>query len=329
MKALVTGATGFIGSHLTELLHSKGHDVRVLVRKTSNLRWIKDVPTEQVVGSLSDTESLKRAVEGVDYIYHIAGVVASKTRDGFFRGNVSATSNLLDAVMEVNPGIKRFVHASSFAAVGPAVAEDMPVEEEREFQPITTYGESKAEAERVVNRYKDRLPVSIVRPPAVYGPRDIGVYSFFQVMAKGGFAPLIGFGRKVVSLVHVEDLVRGFVLAGEEEKAVGQTYFISSDEFYTWEQVGKVAAEALGRKRARYLRIPHAVVFGAAGLSGFFGKFQKKPPILDLEKGRDITQPFWICSVEKAKSELGYRQNMTLRDGVYQTAAWYKKEGWI
>ena len=325
---LLTGATGFIGSHLAEQLHQKGYDLRLLVRSTSNLQWVEHLPIEKVVGSLSDIDSLKKGAEGVDYVYHIAGVVAAKNRQGFFKGNVDATRNLLEAVRQVNPGLKKFIHASSLAAVGPAMAEDRLVDESFPFRPITTYGESKAEAERIVTEYGKDLPVTIVRPPAVYGPRDVGVYTFFQVVAKG-FAPLIGFGRKVVSLVHVNDLVNGFILAGESERSTGEAYFISSEDLYTWEEVGETAARAMGKKRVRYLRVPHSVIYIAAGISGFMGRFQKKAPILDLEKGRDITQAFWICSVEKAKQELGYAQNVSIKDGVEETVNWYQEKGWI
>ncbi|MGE3800590.1 MAG: NAD-dependent epimerase/dehydratase family protein [Candidatus Kapaibacterium sp.] len=328
MNVLITGATGFIGSHLAEELHRKGHNLRVLIRETSNLRWIEHLPIEKVVGGLSDSASLEKAVEGVDYIYHIAGVVAAKNREGFYRGNVDATRNLLETTLKVNPNLKRFVHASSLAAIGPAFTEDQPVDESVLHRPITTYGQSKAEAERVVTSFSDRLPITIVRPPAVYGPRDVGIYTFFQVVAKG-FAPLIGFGRKVVSLVHVDDLVRGFVLAGEHPRGEGETYFISSEDMYTWEEVGEKAAKLMGKKRVRYIRVPHALVYTAAGISGFIGKFQKSPPILDREKGKDITQSFWICSVEKAKEELGYRQQVSIDEGVKGTIEWYREQGWI
>lgn len=328
MRALVTGATGFIGSHIVEQLHAKGYDVRTLVRETSDTKWIDHMPVERIVGSLTDRDSLKKAVKDVDYVYHIAGVVAAKNRDGFFKGNVESTRTLLEVIREENPSVRRFVHASSLAAAGPATSETSPVDETWQHRPITTYGESKAEAEKVVQEFAGDLPVTIVRPPAVYGPRDIGVYSFFQVVAKG-VAPLIGFGRKVVSLVHVDDLARGFILAGEHSRSEGETYFISSDGFYTWEEVGEITAPLFGRKKARYVRVPHALVYAAAGLSGFVGKFQKKPPILDLEKGRDITQAYWICSVDKARNDLGYEQKVSIQEGVEQTVRWYREHGWL
>lgn len=328
MKALITGATGFIGSHLAERLAAEGTDVRILCRETSNRRWIDHIGAEIVVGSMSNVESLHRAVEDVDYVYHIAGVVASRDREGFFRGNVESTRNLLQAVAEVNPGLQRFVHSSSQAAVGPAPSAENPADESWPLRPITTYGESKAAAEEVVREFSDRLPVTIVRPPAVYGPRDVGIYTFFQVAARG-IAPLIGSDRKLVSLVHVDDLVSGFILAGTKEAGVGQTYFISSEELYDWRQVGNVTARILGRKRPLYLSIPHPVVHAVAALSGSLGRFRKTPPILDREKGRDITQPFWICSVEKARNELGYRQQTSIEEGVRQTVEWYREHGWL
>ncbi len=328
MKALITGATGFIGSHLADHLHAKGYDLRVMVRGSSNNKYIKQLPLEYMTADFNDPESLRAVVSEVDYIYHVAGATAARDRAGFFSGNQLATRNLLLAVQDANPNLKRFVHVSSQAAVGPARSPDAPADERTAFHPITAYGESKAAAEREVLAMMGKLPLTIVRPPAVYGQRDAEIFKFFQVGAKG-VAPLIGFGQKLVSLVHVEDLVRGFVLAGESRRAEGETYFISSEEFYTWEQVGAITAKVFGRSRVRNLRVPHALVFLAGGVSGFFGRFQQKPPVFNFEKGRDITRPYWLCSVEKAKEELGYRQLVSIEEGVAKTVEWYKKEGWL
>lgn len=328
MKALITGATGFIGSHLADHLHAKGYDLRVMMRATSSDRNIRHLPLERVTADFNDPESLRRAVAGVDYIYHVAGATSARNRLGYFEANQVATRNLLEAVKDANPNLKRLVHVSSQAAAGPSSGPDAALDESAPLRPITTYGESKAAAEREVTARMGELPLTIVRPPAVYGQRDAEIFRFFQMVARG-IAPLIGFDRKLVSLVHVEDLVRGFVLAGESPAGEGEAYFISSEEFYTWDEVGRVAARVYGRERAINLRVPHSLVYVAGGMSGFLGRFQKKPPVFNFEKGRDITRPYWICSVEKAKEQLGYRQLVSIEEGVMRTVAWYREQGWL
>ncbi len=329
-KALITGATGFVGSHIADHLHAKGYDVRVLTRKSSNPKLIKHLPLEYVNGDFGSPEALRDAVLGVDYIYHVAGATSAKGRSGFFQGNQFATRNLLEAALQYNPNLTRFVHVSSLAAVGPSFGADRPVDESTPFHPITAYGQSKAAAEQEVFDRMNLLPATIVRPPVVYGPRDSGTGAFtFFVVAARGVAPLIGFGEKLVSLVHVTDLARGTIEAGESGRAEGEAYFISSEEFYTWEHVGAVTAKVFGRSRVVNLRVPHAVVYAAAGVSGFFGLFQKKPTIFDIDKGRDITTPYWICSVRKAQEHFGYRQLVPFEQGVAETIAWYREHGWI
>jgi len=328
--ALITGATGFVGSHIADQLHARGYDIRVLVRSSSNPKLIRHLPLEYVKGEFSDPESLKDAVSGVDYIYHVAGATAAKGRSGFFNGNQVSTRNLLEATLRYNPDLKRFLHVSSLAAVGPAEGVGSPVDERTPMHPITLYGESKAAAEREVFDRMDKLPATIIRPPVVYGPRDsgTGAYTFFVVAARG-VAPLIGFGEKLVSLVHSTDLARGAIEAAESRRAEGEAYFISSEEFYTWERVGAVTAQVFGRARVLHLRVPHALVYAAAGVSGFLGLFQKNPTIFDLHKGRDITTPYWICSVEKAREHFGYRQRIPLEEGVAETILWYREQGWM
>lgn len=328
MKALITGATGFIGSHLAEHLHAKGYELRALIRPSSDTKYLKHLPVEYVTGSFSDIESLAPAVRGVDVIYHVAGVVAARDRRGFFEGNQRATANLLDAAIRENPSLERFVHISSQAATGPSPSAEHPLDETAPLRPITTYGESKAAAEREVLERMSRIPATIVRPPAVYGPRDVGVYTFFQVV-KRGLAPLIGFDRKLISLVHAEDLVRGFVMAGESDAGLGETFFISSERFYDWKEVGAITAQVMGRRRPLYLNVPHPLVLGIAAISGLTGRFTKKPPILDFEKGRDMTQGFWTCSIEKARTELGYSETLTLEAGISNTVEWYRAHGWL
>lgn len=326
MLILLTGATGFIGSHLAEELHRKGHKLRCLVRKTSSLVWIEHSPVEYVYGDLFNEEVLRHSVEGVNYIYHVAGVTKAKTREEYFRGNHLATRNLLDAVREVKPNLKRFILVSSLSAVGPSL-NGTPVDERTTYHPITAYGESKMEAEKECLKAANSVPITIVRPPAVYGPRDKDVFEFFNTMNKG-IQPMIGFTDKTVSLIHVTDLVKGTVLAGERPEAVNQSYFISSDRFYTWKEVGEVTARVM-QKKGISLRIPISAVYTVAAISELFSVVSGKAVLLNMEKAKDIVQDAWTCDISKAKKELGFRESYSIEEGIRNTVQWYREHGWL
>jgi nucleoside-diphosphate-sugar epimerase len=326
MRILITGATGFIGSHLAETLYAQGHQLQCLVRKSSNLVWIKHLPIEYVYGDLFDASVLQSAVKDVDMVYHLAGMTKAKTKEEYIQGNHIATKNLLDAVLAVQPNLKRFVHVSTQAAVGPS-AGNTPIDERTPFHPITTYGVTKMEAEKECLSRMNKLPITITRPPAVYGPRDKDVFEFFNAMNKG-LQAMIGFNNKEVSLIHVKDLVDGIILAGEHPAAIGQTYFISSERFYNWKEVGEITARVMGKKALR-LRIPEFGVYIIAAFSEIAGLFSKKPVLLNFEKARDIVQDAWTCSIVKAKTELGFKEKLTLEDGIRQTIAWYRQHGWL
>ena len=326
MLVLITGATGFIGSHLAEELHRKGYKLRCLVRKTSNLVWLKHLPIEYVYGDLFDAEMLRKSVEGVDYVYHVAGVTKSKDREGYFRGNHIATRNLLDAVREVKPDLKRFVLVSSLAAVGPSL-DGRPVDETTPYHPITSYGESKMEAEKECLQLADSIPVSVVRPPAVYGPRDKDIFAFFDTMNKG-LAPMIGFREKTVSLIHVADLIKGIVLAGEIPDAVGKVYFISSEKYYTWKEIGEITGRVM-HKPGFGLRIPVTLVYTIAGVSELFSMVTGRAVLLNWEKATDIVQDAWTCDISRAKKDLGFKESFSIEEGIRNTVAWYRQEGWL
>lgn len=326
MRVLITGATGFIGSHLAERLHGKGYEIRCLVRKTGNLRWLRHLPVKLVFGDFYDEEALRVAVSDVDVIYHSAGVVASKTKEGYFQGNQIATRNLLKAIERHNHKLIRFNHISSLSAVGPA-SEGEIITEETPYHPITTYGKSKMEAEKEVKAYEGRIPWTITRPSAVYGPRDTATFDFFKTAAKG-FIPLVGFDNKYVNLVHVRDLVNGIILAGEKPEGRNQTYFIGSERSYDWEEIAETTLRVLERKAVR-MRVPEFLVFAVAGTVGFLSLFRKKPSVLNWEKGKDMVQKAWTFDVSKAERELGYKESISLEEGIRETIEWYRKEGWM
>lgn len=328
MIVLVTGGNGFLGSHIVEELLRRGYGVRCLVRRKSNLRWLKGLPVEFFYwdeDELSDRD-LWHAFDGVDYVANAAGVVASKTRKGFFEGNQMATRRLLAATKIMAPKIKRFLQVSSFAAVGPASDPD-PINEWAPPIPLTAYGQSKYEAEREVEWASRDLPTTIVRPPAIYGPRDTATLPFFKAVLRG-IVPLVGSKPKFVSLVHVSDVARGIVQAMEAENAVNQTYFIGSEEGYSWDEIADIAAKCVG-KNVKKVRIPEMVVLGIAAFSGFLSLFSRKPSVLNLDKGKEMIQWNWVCNISRAKRDFNYCPRISLEEGFRTTIEWYKTMGWL
>ena len=329
MKALVTGATGFVGSTLCEELKRRGIEVRITIRKSSSRENLGDARYEEVEGDLRNPEKLKNAVEGVDLIFHVAGVVAAKNWDGFYSSNVQATQNLLAAVEKFNSGLKRFVFVSSLAAAGPSTAERQNLESDA-CKPVSDYGASKLAAEEAVLAAKEKFPVSVVRPPAVYGPRDKGIYTFFQFIHRG-LLPILGLEKpdpRRYSFVHVEDLAQGIALAGLHGKGTGDVFYVSSDEDHSWEAAMRVMQKGLGNK-ALPLRLPIPLLKVAAAVCTLITKLTGNVLPFSLDKIKEIEAPAWTCSTEKAKRELGYVPYWNLAKGSAQTAAWYKENGWL
>jgi nucleoside-diphosphate-sugar epimerase len=324
MKALVTGSTGFIGSHLVEQLIERNYSVRCLIRKATKIEYINNLPVEFAKADFDNMDSLRAAVDGVDYVFHLGGVTKSKDKRGYFKGNLESTKSLLSAILKQNPGIKRFLLASSLTAVGPG-KDLVPVDETTPYHPVTTYGRSKMEAEKVSLAKMSEIPLTIIRPPAVYGPRDKDVYAFFKSV-NAHLVPLSGFSRKALSFVHAFDLVDGIVAAAEHPNAVGQIYFISNEEIYDWEQFGRIARKSL-RKWAVNVRIPHFALYTVAAISETLARLQGKAALINLEKARDGVQTNWLCSPKKAQVELAFKSKLSLEEGIAITVDWYKKNG--
>lgn len=325
--ALVTGGNGFIGSHLVEALVKKGYRVRCLIRKTSNLIWLNDIPVEISFGDVTDPASLQAAAQGIDYAYHLAGAITAKKAEDFYRVNVQGTENLIKACLERAPGLKRFILASSQSAAGPCSDDSGKNEMDRPC-PITHYGRSNLEAEQVLLSYGDSLPVSLIRPPSVYGPRDTMILTYFRIV-KRGIKPLLGFTRpKFISLCHVSDLVRGFLLAGENRQAIGQVYFIGDGEIYSRAEVLDAIAEALS-VRPVTVHLPDCSARILAGCSSVLNRLAPTIPSLSLGKALELTQRYWLCDISKARRELGYEPQIGLQEGIRMTADWYRQQGWL
>ena len=324
--AVVTGANGFVGSHLADLLLDKNYSVRCITRKTSSLKWLDGKDIEIHNCGLMNKDGLSKAFKDAEYIYHVAGIVKAKKPEDYFKGNVDTTRVLLEAALEHRESIKRFLFVSSGTAAGPSL-NGKQVTEDMEPKPITTYGRSKLAAEELIKSYMDRLPVTICRAAAVYGERDTEILIFFKTFNRG-LMTTIGFNKKLVSLIHVKDLVRGLYLASINDKAVGEIYFITSEKPYSWEEVGDSTYKVIGKKPLT-IKVPHPAVYGIAGIAQFFAMFSHKPATLNIEKARDITQKAWISSADKAFKDLGFSQEISLEDGIRRTIDWYKKMKWI
>lgn len=324
--AVVTGANGFVGSHLVDYLIEKNFEVRCIVRKSSNLQWLEEKDVKIFDCGLFDKEGLRDAFKEVSYVFHVAGVVKAKDEEGYFKGNVEATKVLLEVAAEVKDQLKKFVVVSSQTVSGPSV-DGKPVSEDMNPNPLTTYARSKLKQESLALSYKDIFPVTICRAPAIYGERDTEIFIYFQVFNRG-LTTMIGFDKKELSLLHVADLAEGLYLAAISDKSNGEIYFISSEKFYNWNEVGEITSKVLGKKAFR-IRIPHFIVFIIAAFAQFFAMFSSKPATLNIEKAKDLTQRYWICDTSKAMKELGYRQKVSIEEGIKRTCNWYKKMKWI
>ncbi|MBU0560890.1 MAG: NAD(P)-dependent oxidoreductase [Bacteroidetes bacterium] len=326
MISVVTGASGFVGSHLVDLLLKEGHTVRTITRKSSSMKWLEEKNIENYSCGLDDKNNLREVLTDADCLFHVAGVVKAKTKSDYYAGNVTTTKNLLDVLIEINSQIKRVVVISSQTACGPSL-NGVICTEETPPHPISTYGKSKLAQEELAKTYSNKLPITIVRPPAVYGERDTEIFLVFKTY-KQGLMTLIGFAKKEVSLIHVQDLVEGIYLSSIKSEAVGKTYFISSKKYYNWKQISSVIGEAFGQN-AFELKIPHTIVYTIAAIAQFFSIFSSKTATFNLEKARDFVQSAWTCDISKAERELGFHPKVSIEEGIKRTIDWYTEQKWL
>ncbi len=333
MKALVTGASGFVGSHLAERLAAQGFEVFALMRKTSQDRNLSAVPHRRIEGSLSDEASLRRAVEGMDFVFHVAGAIQASGRDAFFESNGEGTRRLVEATAAHSSGLRRFVYVSSLAAGGPGDGKQARDESHLD-QPVSNYGESKRQGELELLKFRDQLPVVIVRPPVVYGPRDRGMFVIARTVSHG-LMPLPPSGspdrKKYYSVVHVADLVEGIILAAtapSDAFASGEVFYLSGDGVHHYEEMLQAMAEPLGVRPWKFGVPKIALVVAAHGLS-WVSSLTGKKFALSRDKLNEILPDYWVCSNEKAKTKLGFLPRVSLKEGMRETIAWYREHGWL
>ncbi len=323
---LVTGATGFVGSHLAERLIQSGAEVRCIVRRSSSLRYLPGSGVDLYYGDLSTGAGLEETVEGVRTVFHVAGVTKAILPDEYYRGNLAATENLLRACEERGAADLRFVHVSSLAAVGPSPEGD-PLDEDADPHPLTDYGKSKLAAERAVRSSRLAENAVIVRPPVVYGPRDTDVFEVFRSVSRG-LMVRIGRAESLFSFVYVKDLAEALAAAAESPCAAGRTYFAANPDPVTWTHFGAMAAGIMGR-RVRDIALSPDVALAAGWLAEVVSKLRKKPGIISRDKVLEAQCRYWVCGTARARRDLGFSPTRSLRDGMVETLAWYKDAGWL
>ena len=317
---LVTGGTGFIGSHLVDRLLARGERVRCLVRRPG---LFERTPVEVIHGDLLAGDGLAQALHGVDSVIHLAGVTKALSTADYYAGNVRASENLARAIAGAGRPI-RLAHVSSLAAMGPG-PDGAPVTEDAVPHPITHYGKSKLEGERLVRAI---LPDAvIVRPPVVYGPRDTDVFQLMKSINRGVVVRIAG-GERWFSAIYVTDLVDGIIAASRSPRAAGRAYFLAYAKAVSWSEFGAIAARIMGRK-PRVLNVPVPAAYAVGYCAEMWARLTRKPGIVSREKIAEVECRYWICDTRRARDEIGFEAQTSMDEGLANALAWYREAGWL
>ncbi len=320
-KVLLTGASGFVGSRVRDRLRDQGVDCVTLRRGSSP----KSEEGRAVTADYDDIEALEAVFdqERPDVVLHVAGVTKGRTYEEFRRGNVMPTENLIAVAERVRPGLQRFVYVSSLVAYGPSTP-TRPHQESDPREPIEFYGQSKLEAEQVVER--SQLPWTILRPPAIYGPGDVDHFQLFRLAARG-LNPFYGNRKRCMSMIYVDDFVRGIEEAVVSDATVGKGYFVLTEDQVTWEELQAAIVETVGRKTLT-IDLPEFVVSMSAAGSELMSRIDGKARLFNLQKAKMGAQEAWTCSGDAARADFGFEGRIRLAEGLRQTHQWYLDNKW-
>jgi nucleoside-diphosphate-sugar epimerase len=325
MKIAVTGATGFIGSHLVEALVRNGHEVTCLARDVERTRALSDLPVRFVYGSLESIPALASLVDGQEAVVHVAGLTKAPSPEEYVRVNVGGTENLLSVIRGKEGRLRQFVFLSSAETMGPSIL-GQHLTEDACLRPFSAYGTSKIMAEQSLAGLERLMPVTIVRPPVVYGPRDRDLAILFRLVARG-FLPVVS-PSPAFSVVYVKNLVAGICTAIDRPHEAGvRCFFFTDGPETSWTDFGAMLARALDRKPL-VVRVPFFVVRLIALAAGIISSLSGKTSILSRDKIREMLSS-WVVSDERARRELDYRPMYSTEQGVAETATWYRSQGWL
>jgi nucleoside-diphosphate-sugar epimerase len=326
LKVLLTGASGFVGSHILDRLRARDIPTVLLLRPTSSQRFIAPhLPSVEVrPGSVTDRASLEAALVGITHVIHCAGATKARSASEFFHANQEGTRNLVAAANARSPQVERFVHISSLAATGPA-SPASPARESDRPQPVSDYGKSKLAGELEV-RHHCRAPYVVLRPPAVYGPRDSEFLRLFKAV-KAHLLPRPP-GSQILSLVFVKDLAEAVVACLDHPKATNQTYFVASPDATS----SRLLAEAIARQMNLWtvpLPLPLPFLLFACLAQELMSRLTGRPSVLSWQKFAEIRAPGWVCDSSLLERDTGYRCSTPLQQGLAETLDWYRREQWV
>ncbi len=324
MKIFITGGTGFIGSQLIEhFLDQRNADIYVLVRNRKNLKWLEGLDLHILEGDLS---SIPLLPSDLDFVFHVAGITKAVKSKYYYTVNQYGTASLLQALLSQEISLKRLVLLSSQAVSGPS-SNGRPVEENAPPAPITPYGKSKLEAENEALKFKERFPLTILRAPTIFGPRDPVLLPYFKFIKKG-ILPSLGRKQRLISLCYVKDLINSFDLSTRKSLKSGEIFHVADPIPRRWDELGLAAGRALG-VNLKTIKLPLCTLYPGYILAEFFGKISNNPSILSREKYFEMKQPAWIVNTDAVQEKLGFTPQLTFQEAVQETIDWYKIAGWL
>src|SRR5690606_9809420 len=329
-KVFITGASGFVGSHLVEAAFRQGYDVHAAVRETSQKDAIAPFVSHFFYPNLSDYDQLKQIFQEQQYHYivHAAAMTTTKSLEEIEAVSVGYTETVISAAIEAQMPLERIVYVSSLAALGPISYEsDVRIDEDFPYKPLTVYGRSKMEAEQMIQTKFATSPITVFRPTAVYGPREKDIFMLFGTMNRG-LDPYIGRKPQKLSFIYVKDLVdlliKGFKTPGDQL----QFYNVSDGEVYSRYAMAWIFNSGLKNKLWR-VHVPYGIVKGFAQLSQYLYKNSKTTPVIYPERLSELTAENWACDISKARRDLNFIPKHDLESGLKESLLWYKENKWL
>ncbi len=327
MKVLLTGANGFVGSHILDSLRARGIATAVLLRPASNKRFIEaHLPHLDVrTGSIGDPQSLGADMQDVTHVVHCAGCTKALRVSEYHEVNHVGTRHVVEAINQQKGRIQRLVHISSLAAGGPAT-QDKPARENEPPNPVSEYGKSKLAGEQEV-RGACKSDYVILRPPVVYGPRDAAFLPLFKAI-KAHILPRLGNGRLALSQVFVKDLAEAVVTCLTHPAVSGETFYVASPEVTSAPALaGEIAVQM--KVWTLSLPLPTAALWPLCYLQEAVSRLTRQPSVLSLQKYAELRAPGWVCDPERLQREAGFVCATTLKNGITTTLTWYRQQGWL